>query len=247
MLQKNSLRTFYVTTHMKGGFIMLTLFHFILGLCLGSFIVCTAERLSSNQPVWGTQRSICPNCQHQLRAWQLIPLLGVLLQRGRCHDCQQPIPLQSSLVERLCGVLVATSPGPLTTALPLIIGYLVLIFNSLTDYLNYNVYPLTLITPAVLGLWQQRPNLDIGFYILLVLIVTLYLLARLTPTFGLGDVDVLLMLGCLATANAILTSLALASTAALVFFILGSSKRRLPFVPFISWGFILVTQLVGPT
>ncbi|BBM20757.1 type 4 prepilin-like proteins leader peptide processing enzyme [Lactiplantibacillus plantarum] len=143
--------------------------------------------------------------------------------------------------------MVATSPGPLTTALPLIIGYLVLIFNSLTDYLNYDVYPLTLITPAVLGLWQQRPNLDIGFYILLVLIVTLYLLAHLTPTFGLGDVDVLLMLGCLATANAILTSLALASTAALVFFILGSSKRRLPFVPFISWGFILVTQLVGPT
>lgn len=224
---------------------MLTLFHFILGLCLGSFITCTAERLSSHQPVWGTQRSICPNCRHQLRAWQLIPLLGVLLQRGRCHDCQQPIPLQSSLVEGLCGVLVATSTGPLTTALPLIIGYLVLIFNSLTDYLNYDVYPLTLILPAGLGLWQERPTFDIGLYILLVLIIALYLLARLTPTFGLGDVDILLMLGCLATANAVLTSLALASTAALIFFILGSSKRRLPFVPFISWGFILVTQLIG--
>ena len=168
---------------------MLTSSLFIIGLCLGSFVTCMAERISNGHILISTQRSRCPHCRHQLRFWQLIPLLGILLQRGQCYDCRTPISLRSSLIELLCGSLLASSSASLSLTLPLLIGYLVLIFNSLTDYLTFEVYPLTLLLPAGLGLWQQRPPLTISLYLVLALLVGLYLLARLTATFGLGDVD----------------------------------------------------------
>ena len=227
---------------------MLTSALFITGLCLGSFITCMAERISSGHVLISRQRSQCPHCRHQLRFWQLLPLLGILLQRGRCLDCRATISIRSSLIELLCGVLLATSSTSFLLTLPLLLGYLVLIFNSLTDYLTFEVYPLTLLLPAGLGLWQQRPPLTISLYLVLILLVGLYLLARLTATFGLGDVDVLLMLVFIIPADTLLTCLAIAAiaaVAALVGFIIGNPRHRLPFVPFISWSFIMVTQLTG--
>ena len=224
---------------------MLTSSLFILGLCLGSFVTCMAERISSGHTLISTQRSLCPHCRHQLRFWQLIPLLGILLQRGRCYDCHAPIPLRSSLIELLCGGLLASSGASFSLTLPLLMGYLVLIFNSLTDYLTFEVYPLTLILPAGLGLWQQRPPLTLSLYLVRGLLVGLYLLARLTATFGLGDVDILLMLVFIIPAETLLTCLAIAAVAALVGFIISAPRHRLPFVPFISWSFIMVTQLTG--
>ncbi|WP_262352998.1 hypothetical protein [Lactiplantibacillus plantarum] len=111
--------------------------------------------------------------------------------------------------------------------LPLLIGYLVLIFNSLTDYLTFEVYPLTLLLPAGLGLWQQRPPLTISLYLVLALLVGLYLLARLTATFGLGDVDILLMLVFIIPADTLLTCLAIAAVAALVGFIISAPTPSL--------------------
>jgi len=230
---------------MKGGPSMLTSSLFIIGLCLGSFVTCMAERISNGHILISTQRSRCPHCRHQLRFWQLIPLLGILLQRGQCYDCRTPISLRSSLIELLCGSLLASSSASLSLTLPLLIGYLVLIFNSLTDYLTFEVYPLTLLLPAGLGLWQQRPPLTISLYLVLALLVGLYLLAQLTATFGLGDVDVLLMLVFIIPADTLLTCLAIAAVAALVGFIISAPRHRLPFVPFISWSFIMVTQLTG--
>ncbi|MCG0731247.1 prepilin peptidase [Lactiplantibacillus plantarum] len=172
---------------------MLTSSLFIIGLCLGSFVTCMAERISSGHILISTQRSRCPHCRHQLRFWQLIPLLGILLQRGQCYDCRTPISLRSSLIELLCGGLLVSSSASLSLTLPLLISYLVLIFNSLTDYLTFEVYPLTLLLPA----------------------------------------------------DTLLACLAIAAVAALVGFIISAPRHRLPFVPFISWSFIMVTQLTG--
>lgn len=48
-----------------------------------------------------TGRSHCDHCAHPLVWWQLIPLLGVLLQRGKCRYCAASIPLQSTRWELL--------------------------------------------------------------------------------------------------------------------------------------------------
>lgn len=51
--------------------------------------------------------SHCPKCQHRLRWSDNIPLLSWLLLRGRCRDCQQPIPIRYPLTECTCGIVFA--------------------------------------------------------------------------------------------------------------------------------------------
>lgn len=219
---------------------------FLIGTVCGSFITCCAERCVSGRAFGGTARSRCPHCQHQLRFWQLIPLLGILLQRGRCRDCGGFIDLRSSYVETLCGSLLLVS-WSLNNGfpLPLLLGYGVLLFNSLTDYLAYQVYPATLILPAGFGLLSCPPQFDNHFWLLVGLLVGLALLACWTTSLGLGDVDVLLLIGCLSPPAVVITSLMVASIGALIAFSCMQRRRRLPFVPFITWGFILCTQFGG--
>ena len=45
--------------------------------------------------------SACPNCGHKIRAWQNIPVLSYLLQRGRCVGCGSSISLRYPLIEML--------------------------------------------------------------------------------------------------------------------------------------------------
>lgn len=70
-----------------------------LGLILGSFATCAAHRLASGGSVLSPARSFCPACGHTLTWRENIPLLGFLLQGGRCRFCQASIPLRYPLAE----------------------------------------------------------------------------------------------------------------------------------------------------
>src|SRR5699024_10777696 len=43
--------------------------------------------------------SACPHCHAPIRAWQNIPVLSFVIQRGRCAACKAHISLQYPLVE----------------------------------------------------------------------------------------------------------------------------------------------------
>ncbi len=49
--------------------------------------------------------STCPHCGHQIRAWENIPLLSFLLQKGRCTRCGTSISIRYPLVELLTALL----------------------------------------------------------------------------------------------------------------------------------------------
>ncbi|VDG17701.1 A24 family peptidase [Lactiplantibacillus mudanjiangensis] len=220
-------------------------FYFFSGTIIGSFITCMAERLHAKQSIWNTTRSHCPSCQHVLRVWQLMPIIGVLIQCGRCWDCHTPIGWRSTGIELLTGFLFVTmTMQPPFNMFVLSLGYSTLLFNSLTDYLDWSVYPLTLVPAALLGCWQRPPSFNLPTVLLVGLIIALYLLAWLTTKFGLGDVDVLLLLSCLASPAIVLSSLTLAAFGALVILLLDRSRQRLPFVPFMTWAFVICSQLI---
>ena len=44
-------------------------------------------------------RSHCPNCNHVIRWWENIPLLGFLILRGRCSSCQTQISIRYPAIE----------------------------------------------------------------------------------------------------------------------------------------------------
>ena len=65
---------------------MVTLIAVVAGLILGSFL----SVLLSRWPHWrgaATGRSRCPDCQHELAWYDLIPLASWLTLRGRCRYC----------------------------------------------------------------------------------------------------------------------------------------------------------------
>ncbi len=50
-------------------------------------------------------RSRCPKCGHQIRAWENIPVISYLFLRGRCSSCKTKISLQYPAVELVTAVL----------------------------------------------------------------------------------------------------------------------------------------------
>ncbi|MCE9643367.1 MAG: prepilin peptidase [Candidatus Andersenbacteria bacterium] len=78
-------------------------FLFLLGSCIGSFLLVIADRyISHENPFLG--RSKCDYCNKQLVWYELIPYISFLIQRGRCSSCKKKLSAHYPLYEALCGV-----------------------------------------------------------------------------------------------------------------------------------------------
>ncbi|MEO5343959.1 MAG: A24 family peptidase, partial [Gammaproteobacteria bacterium SHHR-1] len=110
-------------------------------------------------------RSRCPHCNHAIRWWENIPLLGWLLLRGRCSACAKPIGLRYPLVEGLSALLslvVVWQLGPTLQAAALLLLTWALIAMSLID-IDHQLLPDSLTQPFIwLGLLLAIPGLFIG-------------------------------------------------------------------------------------
>lgn len=98
----------------------ITLICFFIGLCVGSFLNVVTYRLpimmerewqeqcaplDTTSPCKAsplnllTPRSRCPDCGHQITAFENIPVISYLFLRGKCSGCNKPISLRYPLVE----------------------------------------------------------------------------------------------------------------------------------------------------
>ncbi len=102
----------------------------VLGLVIGSFLNVVIHRLPIMlERTWRSQcaellgtnngtpesapfnlatpRSRCPNCGHQIRAIENIPVLSYLWLRGRCSACGNPISIRYPIIEVVTALLSA--------------------------------------------------------------------------------------------------------------------------------------------
>ena len=77
---------------------------FIFGCCIGSFLNVCIWRVPRGMSVVSPP-SHCPNCGHEIRAWENIPLLSWIFLGGKCSGCHQPISARYFLVELMVGLL----------------------------------------------------------------------------------------------------------------------------------------------
>ena len=49
--------------------------------------------------------SCCPQCGHEIKPWENVPVISYLFLRGKCSNCKTPISKRYPLVELACGVL----------------------------------------------------------------------------------------------------------------------------------------------
>jgi leader peptidase (prepilin peptidase)/N-methyltransferase len=70
----------------------------LLGLAVGSFLNVVIHRVPRDESLL-RPGSHCPHCDATIRNRHNIPVLGWLLLRGRCADCEAPISVRYPLVE----------------------------------------------------------------------------------------------------------------------------------------------------
>lgn len=208
-------------------------------------MMLTGYRLTIGQSPWLPRHSYCDHCQKQLCWWQLIPLLSYIIQRGRCHFCQQVI---NPFI--FCGELViaiatySLSNYQLLHDCELVLLLLTLIFLSTTDFYAQFIYcwsflPLLLLIPLTQSCW-------FSFACSHIIILFITLLFLLTLSYGLGglgsgDVELiiilLLIMGPCKTAIIIL----IASLLMLSWWLIKTNPgRRMPFLPALAIGIMFM-------
>ena len=81
---------------------------FLFGLLFGSFYNVVGYRIPNNMSiVW--PHSFCPKCKHELKWYELIPVLSFLIQKGKCRKCKCSISFFYPIIELLTGVLFMLS------------------------------------------------------------------------------------------------------------------------------------------
>ncbi|MGB2762768.1 MAG: prepilin peptidase [Minisyncoccales bacterium] len=196
---------------------LLYFFVFIFGLVIGSFLNCVIYRLEKKESAL-SGRSYCPHCKHQLKWYDLIPLLSFIILKGKCRYCQKPISIQYPLVELATAflfVLIFLRPNletrfglfnlDLFNFVFLLIIASVLIIIFVYDLKHY-IIPDKVIFPAILLvlLYQLIFNFQLNnFYSVLISAfgaATFFLIIVLVTKgkgMGIGDIKLAFLMGLL--------------------------------------------------
>jgi len=83
--------------------ILISVFLFVFGVCIGSFLNVVIYRLEVGKNLSG--RSFCPHCKHTLKWQDLFPVFSFLFLGGKCRYCKQKISWQYPLVELATGLM----------------------------------------------------------------------------------------------------------------------------------------------
>jgi leader peptidase (prepilin peptidase) / N-methyltransferase len=81
----------------------------VFGLMIGSFLNVVIYRVPQHLSIVSPP-SGCPNCHHDIRARDNIPVISWLILHGRCRDCRAPISWRYPAVELTTALLFAGVP-----------------------------------------------------------------------------------------------------------------------------------------
>ena len=94
-----------MSPHPVCWYAVLSVFSFLLGACVGSFLNVCIYRIPRDIALHDPNRSFCPNCKTKIAWYDNIPLLSFFLLRRKCRHCGAPISPRYVLVEFLVGLL----------------------------------------------------------------------------------------------------------------------------------------------
>lgn len=240
-----------------------SLFLLLAALCVGSFIGVLVERLpKGGRLVW--DRSACPHCGRRLGFRDLVPLLGWLVNRGRCRSCGRALGLFYPAIE-LLALLVAVWSLAVVPGWPgwatCVLGWTLLALAAidwrhliLPDRLN-----LPLIPAGLAVAWWLEPGRLPGHaigalagFVFVLLVAAVYRRLRGREGIGLGDAKLLAAAGAWVSWQGLPSVVLWAAAAGLLGALLQARRvgrlepeREHPFGPYLAGGLWLV-WLYGP-
>ena len=230
-----------------------------LGLIFGSFLNVLIYRLPLHES-FVFSRSICPNCKSLIPIYRNIPIISFLIQLGKCHNCNNKISFQYPFVELLSAFFWYWAGANLLfyEAILFILITNILIVISFIDYktmeINLHLILLLISILFIYGLFISENVTNmlygsiVGFgYLGFVFMLTSLIFKK--QTMGLGDLQLILILGAWVGPGNILLSIFLASLIGIILWALinivnkHNKVTRLPFAPFLSFSAIITYML----
>ncbi|MCZ6507317.1 MAG: prepilin peptidase [Acidobacteria bacterium] len=228
------------------------------GLVVGSYLNVVVHRLprglSTVRPA-----SCCPACEAPIKAYDNIPVLSYLLLRGRCRTCAAPISLRYPLVEVATATLFVACALVFGWSLQAVAAALfcsLMVALGLID-LEHMILPDKLTLPGIaLGLALQ-PWIDgvtlldalIGTLIgagALILLINVWFWLREEEGMGLGDVNLMALIGAFLGWKGVLLALFSGALAGALVGLLLMAVRRLALTSKLPFGtFLAVGALVA--
>ncbi|MFH1509747.1 MAG: prepilin peptidase [Candidatus Nealsonbacteria bacterium] len=232
--------------------LLYSIFIFIFGLIVGSFLNCVIYRLEQGISFL-RGRSFCPKCNHSLNWTDLVPILSYIFLGGKCRYCKEKISPQYPIVELITGTLflsVFLMSGSVFEILfnSIIVSLLIIIF--IFDLKHY-IIPDRIVYLAILVslVWLIYIKADIlttiyallssfGFFLLIALVSK-------GKWMGVGDVKLAFFMGLFLGWPNVLVALFLAfllGSIVGVFLMLNRKKSfssEIPFGPFLVSGTLM--------
>lgn len=236
--------------------IVYLIFFFITGLVFGSFYNVVGLRLGKGESLV-KPRSHCPNCNHVLKFYELIPVLSYIFLRGKCKKCKQKISIMYTLIELFTAILFVLSYYVYGFSYDLVLSIILcsLFMIIVVTDLNYYIIPDSII--IVFGIFIFVYNiitkgfLDACSYVVFGLIMFLFMFALMKignvlfkeESLGGGDIKLMGILGMTFKPFLSFASLTLAAFLALpcsIYFMISKKDKIIPFGPFIVAAFIII-------
>lgn len=229
--------------------ILYAIYVFIVGMLLSSFYGVVAMRIPNKESILG--RSYCPACKKPITFIDVLPLVGYIINKGKCRSCQTKIPVKYLLIEIIGGLLFLGAYLLYGFSIQFLISSIfisVFIIESISDIEQFividRVWMIGIIPLIIIRIIEG----NVLTYIIssIVLFSILYLIAVLgaktlkKEALGGGDIKLYLFIGFVLTWQQGLLSLFIASFFGLLYAMFNQNENKmLPLVPFISLGVII--------
>ena len=228
---------------------------FIIGTIFGSFYNVVGLRIPNGQSII-KPNSKCPRCGHDLKWYELIPILSFIFLGGRCRNCKEKISIMYPLIELFCGILFMISYYSYGFSLDLIIALIIssLLILIIVSDLTYMIIPdsFTIIAGVIVLIIQFIKKgflgglvcLGYGFIAFASLYLIMYISSKIMhkETLGGGDIKLFFVVGLIFPPFMSLLVLGIASFIALPISMLLLFKNREHIIPF--GPFIVLAQLL---
>jgi len=235
----------------------------LVGWAVGGLVAIVASRLPYGLPLGGWPPK-CHACQKTLAPLDWLPVVGYLLQRGRCRHCGGALDVRLPLTEALCAATFAAlwwrhGFGPLTLIGSLYAAILWLVF--LIDWrhhliLNRVTYPTVLLALALSFVFPLTEPLRslLGAVLCGGVFLGFYWLGRLLyrgrVPLGMGDVKLAVVFGAMLGAQcgflALVLGIVAGAVQAVALLLLGQRRRTyMPYGTALVAGAVL-TLIAGP-
>ena len=235
---------------------------FLFGLIFGSFLNMLIYRLPLEISLINPKRSMCTNCNTQIKWYENLPIVSYIFLKGKCSFCKEKISLIYPIVELLTGIITLLLFLKLGSNVDFIITTLLfytLIILSFVDF-EYKAVPDYLLIIALLVSFFiidfsfQTMLLFAGGFVLLNFFITFYIQnikSKITQNedlkyqeaLGEGDIPIVAIIGGLLGLKLGMIAIFIAAIFAIVPALYSSIVKKdieTPFIPFLVLGLLIV-------